>query len=116
MTGKEIIDVAWRMVNDLSIDDSKKRYPLAVMTDFLNDGLQDLYARRPMHLLDTDGTLLTFTELTTATVLTTVLAIDDSMREPMAHYLAYRTFAEDSGDDSNAQLAQMQFGLYLAKT
>lgn len=116
MTGKNIIDVAWRMINDLRTDDSKKRYPLAVMTDYLNDGLQDLYARRPMHLLAADGSLNTFTELTTTTVLSTVLDIDDTYREPMAHYLAYRTFAEDSGDDNNAQLAQQQFALYLQTT
>lgn len=116
MTGKDIIDVAWRMINDLRVDDSKKRYPLAVMTIYLNDGLQDLYGRRPMHLLAADGTLNTFTELDVATVLTTDLDIDDTYREPMAHYLAYRTFAEDSGDDNNAQLAQQQYALYLQST
>ena len=116
MTGQDIITVAWRIINDLRTDDAKKRYPLAVMTDFLNDGLQDLYSRRPVWLIDTDGSLLTFTELNTTTVLSTVLAIPDTMREPVAHYLAYRTFMEDSGDDSNSQLAQSQYALYLAAT
>lgn len=116
MTGQDIITVAWRIINDQALDDSKKRYPLAVMTNFLNDGLQDLYSRRPMHLLAADGTLTTFTELDTTTVLTTVLDIDDTMREPVAHYLAYRTFAEDSGDDNNNALAQQHLGLYLAAT
>ena len=114
MTGQDIITVAWRMINDERVDDVNKRYPLAVMTAFLNDGLQDLYGRRPLHLLAADGSLNTFTELTTTTVGTTALAIDETYRETMAHYLAYRTFAEDSGDDNNAALAQQHFALYLA--
>jgi len=116
MTGQDIIDVAWRIINDLRGDDSNKRYPLADMVDYLNDGMQDLYGRRPMHLLGADGSLGTYTELNTTTVSTTTLDISDTYREPMAHYLAYRTFAEDSGDDSNAGLAQQHFSLYLATT
>ncbi len=116
MTGQDIITVAWRIINDTRTDDSKKRYPLTIMVDFLNDGLQELYSRRPLHLLDADGTLLTFTELNTTTVGTTSLAIGDTMREPMAHYLAYRTFQEDSGDDNNTALAQQFYALYLKDT
>jgi len=117
MTGQDIINVAWSWINDRMIDDSKKRYPIAVMVPLLNDGLQDLYARRPYHFLEADGSLGTFTELTTTTVSTTVLNIDESMRVPMANYLCFRTYSEDSGEDNDlAVLAKEHYSLYINRT
>jgi hypothetical protein len=110
MTGSVIIDRAWQMLDDVG---AHRRNPLAAMVAHLNDGLQDVIARRPYTLLQDDGTNATFIELTTSTYASQALPVGEAFREPLAHYVAARVFELDAADRHNAQLAQSHMQTYM---
>jgi len=116
MTGEDIILRAWDMVGDVDTSIQMKRYKLADMVMYLNDGLRDLFSRRPFLLLSATGTVNTFTELTVLTYNTSLLTITESYREPLAHYIASRIYESDSDDDRNDAMLKRHKDLYQSNS
>lgn len=113
MTGQEVIDRAWTMVQDT---EPTKRNPTSALVPVVNAGVYDLLARRPGISLDADGALASFTALTTSTVATQELPVGDEYAEGLAHYVAWRIFEQDADDEHNAGLAQYHRDLYMRET
>jgi hypothetical protein len=113
MTGQEVIDRAWSMVQDT---ESTKRNPVAVMVGFLNDGIEDVLSRRPALRLADDGSVATFSRLISATVASADLPVGYAYLEPLAHYLAHRVFELDADDEHNAGLSASHFRRYMEAT
>lgn len=116
MTGSEIINRAWDMVGDVDTSIAMKRYKIADMVNYLNDGIRDLFSRRPELLLSSEGTRNTFTALTTSTYTTSVLTISDSYLEPLAHFIAARIFETDSDDANNKTMIENHRNQYIRNT
>ncbi len=113
MTGNEVISRAWVLLGDTS---PRKRNPAKEMVTYLNDGVRDLLARRPVLKLDESGARSTFTDLTTETYSTDALPMDETYREGLAHYVAGRVFELDEADEHNAQMSVMHFKKYMETT
>lgn len=102
MTGQDIINRAWAITQDT---EPVKRQPVAALLPMLNAGIRDLLSRRPGLLLDDDGALETFTDLTATTVASETLFVPDEYLEVLARYLAACVFGLDAEDEHNAGLA-----------
>jgi hypothetical protein len=114
MTGQNVIDRAHGMVGDVGIT---KRNAVSDMVTFLNDGVRDLLARRPYLRLNADGTQdAAFTEVTASTLSNALPLDDENLREPLAHYIAYRIFEIDAEDEFNLKQSQTHYAHYIRTT
>lgn len=113
MNGKDVVDRAYDMVAD-SVQ--PRRNPASAMAGYLNDGARDLLARRPYLRLNDDGTQKAAYVDLTANNLTEEIPFDDWLREPLAHYIAYRVFEIDAEDEANTRQSQSHFAQYIRAT
>ena len=113
MTGKDVVDRAYTMVADTV---QPRRNSAGDMASFLNDGVRDLLSRRPYLRLNDDGTHKPEYVDLTANNLTEEIPFEDWLREPLAHYIAYRIFEIDAEDEANMSQAQIHAQLYNRNT
>jgi hypothetical protein len=115
MTGADVVNRAWAMVGDVG---GVKRNSAADMVVFLNDGVRDLITRRPFFTLESDGTVATgYTDLTDGNYAASTLPFSDEwLREPLAHYIAFRIFEIDAEDENNLAMSRAHFAQYLRLT
>jgi len=118
LEGHADVEALAKLHHELAAMEMRGRRPddLSTLVALVNAAVQDVLARRPYLLLQEDGTLTTFTELTTGTYASQDLPVDEAYREGLAHYVAARVHElgpPNSADDGFAR-AHRQF--YLAMT
>ena len=114
MIGTAVLAEARIMIGDIATEEANRRQPVANMVKYLNNAIQDLLMRRPELALADDGTLTAFTELTTTTVSSQALPVDEDYREALAHNIAAQIFQIDANDEHNAQQALSHEQVYLS--
>ena len=112
MTGEQIIYRAWDMVGDIG---SPKRNSITNMTLYLNDGIRDLISRRPHFALTADGQRSILDDLESGSI-SDELSLEPWLKEPLAHYIAFRVFEIDAEDEFNMNQSKQHYAQYLRTT
>ena len=113
MTADAIIDRSKLMLGYIG---QASRDKIEDMVRMVNDGIQDLIARRSYILFQADGTFATYTEITSANYDSLELPFDEQYREAMAHYVASRILEQDSGDEHNMEQSVYHREMYVNLT
>ena len=93
-----------------------KRYPLVVVINHLNDCIQELLYRRPYLLMQDNGSMATFTELSTSTYDSTALPFGEELRDGVARHLAARLLETNPQDENAVTMAQNFYAMYKKTT
>ena len=78
------------------------------LLDYLNDGIRDLRSRRPDLIIGSDLEITSFASLPLGgggALPTTVIYIDDLMRNALASYISFRALSRDTEDEGNVKRA-----------
>jgi hypothetical protein len=93
MTGNDVGNRVRYLLND----ENRNKWLQRHIAAWINDGTRFIVDNAPYSVYDTDGTVLTITEVT-ETGLSATLSLPDRWRETLAHYVCARCFGMDSGD------------------
>jgi hypothetical protein len=91
MTGRDIDTKVRRLLDDVA---EVQIWNEAEMIEWSNDGVHHIVQRRPDAMLDTDGTLITITDIDE---LSDTISIADKWETPLAHYVAALCLKMKSG-------------------
>ena len=118
LEGHKDVEAASQRHYEIAMLGMRSRRPdsLTSLIACVNAAVQDVLARRPDLLLQSDGTLDTFTELTTGTYDSQSLPVDERYREGLAHYVAARIYELGPEDEGNMSRAARHRQLYRLQT
>ena len=107
MVGTDVITRARIMLNDTV---ATYRFSDTDLLSHLNDGIQACIELRPDLAHNDAGTTDTFADLT---AIGGSIGLDDYLRVPLAHYVAYRAFGGDDPDTANQTKADTHYKLFV---
>jgi len=108
MTGTDIMEAAWQLLQDE--DDPHLFYPGQKMVKWINEAVEQIRQQRPDCLVDSAGVVLR--TITPITDLANTLSLDNRWKTAVVDWVvsrALQTDAEDEGDREQAAL-HLQLG------
>ena len=103
ITAQKIIDRVRRTLHDTN--SSAYRWPNSVLINYINDGLNDLYNRRPEFWLNDNTLVLQDLLEALETDMTVDLLVSGRTLQGLSGFVIYRALSEDDADTENLNRA-----------
>jgi len=110
MKANDVLKVARSFLKD---SESPYRWETHTLMSFMDIAQRSVSSMRPDALIDTDGTLITLSDVSGGTANTT-LNLDDKWKDCMAHLVAAYAYSTDARDPGDASRATTHFETFAA--
>ena len=115
MTGTSVITDRARYLLADTVTGASQRWSDTILVQWLNDGGALIVDMAPSSILTAPYTLGTWTNITSATMSTT-LSLADRYQESLVDYVCARAYAQDAQDERDLDRSRRHFEQFLIKS